>query len=451
MSTTIESASRVLYWLTHDLRLSENQIFSQTSRAQSLLCVYCIDPDWFTASRYQTPQMSAIRLNFLHQCLDDLKLQLEVHGQKLHIIMAKPAQAITNIIEEQKITHLVLARQFGWDEQQQLNQIKAYKPKLQIIEFEQSTLFSAEQVAKNFTALNKGFTPFKNAALPHINLNENNKSENVQLAAPPKHITSKYLQTSYKANKPQDAKQAKALLQGGEQHAQLQLQQYFQNADVHNYKQTRNKLSGFYNSSKLSAFLNSGCLSPQQILKQLAIFELEHGQSESSQWLVFELLWREYFHWLGLLQGRSLFSFRGLRKKAPLTSFYGERFQKWCHGNTPYPLVNACMLELKSTGYLSNRGRQIVASCLVNELNLDWRYGAAWFEYQLIDYQVCVNWGNWQYIAGVGVDPRGGRHFNIDKQQQQYDPNQQYINQWCGALPTGKAIDSVDAADWPTR
>lgn len=77
----------------------------------------------------------------------------------------------------------------------------------------------------------------------------------------------------------------------------------------------------------------------------------------------------------------------------------------WCKGNTPYPLVNACMRELLATGYLSNRGRQIVASCLINELKLDWRYGAAWFQQQLIDYDTAVNWGNWQYIAGVGADP----------------------------------------------
>jgi deoxyribodipyrimidine photo-lyase len=133
---------------------------------------------------------------------------------------------------------------------------------------------------------------------------------------------------------------------------------------------------------------------------------------------------------------------------AALSAFYPERFEKWCQGTTPYPLVNACMRELKQTGFLSNRGRQIVASCLVNELALDWRYGAAWFENQLCDYDVASNWGNWQYIAGVGVDPRGGRHFNLQKQTEMYDPKHEYIERWAPG-PVIENLDTRDAADWP--
>ena len=96
---------------------------------------------------------------------------------------------------------------------------------------------------------------------------------------------------------------------------------------------------------------------------------------------------------------------------------------------------------------MSNRGRQLVASCLVNELKLDWRFGAAYFEQQLIDYDVASNWGNWQYLAGVGADPRSGRHFNLVKQTQTYDANNQFINHWQG--DEVHAIDSLDAADWP--
>jgi deoxyribodipyrimidine photo-lyase len=106
---------------------------------------------------------------------------------------------------------------------------------------------------------------------------------------------------------------------------------------------------------------------------------------------------------------------------------------------------------------MSNRGRQIVASCLVNELQCDWRYGAAYFQQQLIDYDSAVNWGNWQYLAGVGADPRGSRRFNLQKQQQTYDPQGLFINAWLGreALQqhneshASYCIDSVDITDWP--
>ncbi|MFO6423827.1 FAD-binding domain-containing protein, partial [Motilimonas sp. KMU-193] len=176
--------------------------------------------------------------------------------------------------------------------------------------------------------------------------------------------------------------------------------------------------------------------------------ENEFGANESTYWLGFELWWREYFQWLALQLKTDLYRFQGRPGKAPLTSYFSERFVKWCLGQTPFPLVNACMKQLNQTGYMSNRGRQIVASCLVNELGVDWRYGAAYFQQQLADHDVASNWGNWQYIAGVGVDPRGGRHFNLAKQTQTYDLNGDFVAKWQGAselLP----LDSVDAADWP--
>ena len=143
-----------------------------------------------------------------------------------------------------------------------------------------------------------------------------------------------------------------------------------------------------------------------------------------------------------------LYRFSGLTQKRPLTSYYGQRFYQWCEGKTAWPLVNALMHELNRTGYMSNRGRQIVASCLVNELELDWRCGAGYFEQQLLDYDVGSNWGNWQYFAGVGADPRGGRHFNLVKQTELFDPDGIFIRQWQGEL-TEPLLTEVDAADWP--
>ena len=90
------------------------------------------------------------------------------------------------------------------------------------------------------------------------------------------------------------------------------------------------------------------------------------------------------------------------------------------------------MRQLAVTGYMSNRGRQLVASCFVNELRQDWRYGAAWFESQLLDYDVASNWGNWLYLAGVGTDPRENRQFNLQKQTEIYDPNGEFCAKWLG-------------------
>ena len=239
-----------------------------------------------------------------------------------------------------------------------------------------------------------------------------------------------------------------SLFEGGSHAGELQLAIYFQSELPQHYKETRNALDDWSSSTKFSPWLASGCVSPRQVYWALKKHERLQGENESTYWIFFELLWREYFHWLALKIGKDLYAFTGGHAHKPLTSFHGERFIKWQLGLTPYPLVNAIMHQLNSTGYISNRARQITASCLVNELSLDWRYGAAYFQQQLIDYDAVVNWGNWQYIAGVGADPRGGRHFNLEKQQHLFDPNCDYIARWQGEQQAAP-IDSVDIADWP--
>ena len=104
--------------------------------------------------------------------------------------------------------------------------------------------------------------------------------------------------------------------------------------------------------------------------------------------------------------------------------------EAWINGKTGVDFVDANMIELKLTGFMSNRGRQNVASYFCNDLKLDWRLGAAYFEQQLIDYDVCSNWGNWAYLAGVGNDPRGQRTFNTEKQALDYDKDGAYRKLW---------------------
>lgn len=128
--------------------------------------------------------------------------------------------------------------------------------------------------------------------------------------------------------------------------------------------------------------------------------------------------------------GGALFRSQGLLPSAPRVEPDAEAFVRWCEGRTGLSLVDAAMRELRHTGHLSNRLRQIVASALIHELGGDWRAGAAWFEHGLIDFDVHSNQGNWAYIAGVGTDPRGGRHFDLDKQAREHDPDGSYRRLW---------------------
>ena len=224
-----------------------------------------------------------------------------------------------------------------------------------------------------------------------------------------------------------------AAFAGGETAALKHLARYFESKLVTTYKATRNGLSGTDYSSKFSPWLASGALSARTVYARLKQFEALHGANDGTYWLWFELLWRDYFRLLHLQHGRKLYGARGLapqHQPLPLVTHKAGAFTRWCQGETGEPLVDAGMRELAATGYLSNRLRQVVASFLVHDLACDWRAGAAWFESQLIDYDVYSNQGNWLYIAGRGTDPRGGRRFNPQKQARDYDADGNYRKLW---------------------
>jgi len=218
-------------------------------------------------------------------------------------------------------------------------------------------------------------------------------------------------------------------LHGGESAALAHLRQYLERGLPHSYQRTRNGLVGLDYSSKWSPWLATGALSPRQAMAQLRQFEATHGASDGSYWLWFELLWRDYFRFLHLQHGHKLYWARGLgpTQAAPHND---QHFAAWCAGQTGQPLVDAAMRELAATGYLSNRLRQVAASYLIHDLACDWRAGAAWFEAQLLDYDLYSNQGNWLYIAGRGTDPRGGRRFDPVKQAATYDPDGAYQRLW---------------------
>ena len=208
---------------------------------------------------------------------------------------------------------------------------------------------------------------------------------------------------------------------------------------IRTYKETRNGLALPNDSSRFSIWLSSGCLSVRWIWTEIVRYESEYGSNDSTYWLKFELLWREFFKWTERRYGNRIFQLSGLGNKSASDCFSPEIFQSWINGTTGDELTDAVMRELRATGYTSNRGRQNAASYLIHDLGQDWRSGAAWFERQLIDYDPASNFGNWGYIAGVGTDPRGGRKFNTIQQASNYDPDGAFRSFWL------KPMDSVDS------
>lgn len=429
---------RRLFWFQTDLRLADHPGLHAQLDAEQLLLVYL-----WPRERPWCHQigLGPQRERFLVESVQALREQLGTRGQDLLVLQGSPELVLPALVAEYGIDRVGCSRTPGAYEAAAVKRLRR-------------TLAVPLEVYRGDTLLDEGELPFPLAELPPQFSPFRRAVE--RLAPTPPLPAPGSLPPPPAANfpaTPAPAARAPAALplRGGRADGERRLAR-FVSADggLFDYKETRNGLDPLDGSSTLSPWLATGCLSPREAAAAITACEERHGDNESSYWLYFELLWREYYHWRALRDSRGLFRLHGnaRRKRLYNCSFDPRNFARWCQGDTDFPLVNACMHQLVETGWMSNRGRQLAASCLIHDYGIDWRYGAAFFERHLIDYDVASNYGNWQYIAGVGADPRGGRSFDQAKQAERYDPDGIFTAKWDGYRARQPAF-VTDAADWP--
>ncbi len=419
-----------IYLFTNDLRIDDNLALQQACEAsERLLCIYIVAPQAFTENTYGLKPIGEHRWQFLYQSLMDLSRSLEQLGQHLVIYYDHPLEVIAKLTTQHAIDAIFRSQQIGVHENQFWKSLKQRHSSLTFIEAPTYTIFSQSNLPIDLGDFPVSFSKFRKKVESTNYIDNLRKTPKIK-AMPRTFASTLNELTEYPSISAINASKNYYPIAGGETEGLKHLKNYFSASQPTTYKEVRNELDGWENSTKFSLWLAQGCLSVNIILTELQNFEAHVKANESTYWIAFELLWREYFQWLAMSAKTRLFQSSGIKQTRVTSHFSPTVFQSWCGGNTAEPLVNALMHQLNATGFMSNRGRQLVASYFVNELNLDWRYGAAYFEQQLIDYDVASNWGNWQYLAGVGTDPRGKRHFNIQKQQALYDPAQRFIRRW---------------------
>lgn len=256
---------------------------------------------------------------------------------------------------------------------------------------------------------------------------------------------------------------------GGESNAHKRVQHLLAKGAMSAYKETRNGMLGEDFSSKVSAYLAVGCITARQIHASMKEFEdgsgekykdapgFGKGENEGTKAMRFELLWRDYMRLCTRKFGEKLFRLSGFKEKSGSEQKWSsprrsngqspsdiqETIERFLNGTTGMGLIDASQRELFHTGYTSNRARQNVASFLSKHLYVDWRFGAEYYESMLVDYDLSSNWGNWQYVAGVGNDPRDdSRVFNPVKQSFDYDPEAEYIKTW---IPEARGCETTQA------
>ena len=452
MKTPI-SATTTIYWFRNDLRLEDQPALTQACQQSTrLLLVYCHSPSSWDKTKWNVSRTSQHRQFFLNSALADLRHQLQQQGSDLLEITGKPEDVLPLLANDAGTVQIYCEEIAAPEEQDQVTALRASG--LKVTTSWQSSLLNPADLAIPLDALPDVFSHFRLMV----------ESKQIKPSAPlPRPADMSPLPEIYPAlakkwsalQMPaqhrsgntatnEDSISDKTVLNvdgrssfpyflppfsGGASAAAAHLRQYFDRHLARNYKLTRNDLSGIDYSTKFSPWLASGALSPRTVYQALKEYEAKYGANDSTYWIWFELLWRDYFRFLHLKYGRRLYRQQGLTNLS-VPSHDASRFEAWCNSQTGEPLVDAGMAELAATGYLSNRLRQIVASYLVHDLGCDWRAGAAWFESQLIDYDVYSNQGNWLYISGRGTDPRNGRRFNIQKQAHDYDRDGTYQQLW---------------------
>ena len=425
---------KAIVWFKTDLRLHDNEtLVKAIAQNDQIIPVYCFDETQFEETEYGFKKTGSFRAQFLLEAVADLDKNLRALGSGLMVLKGKPEIEIPKVVSHYKVNKLYAKREVTFEEKQteQLVQTELWKQQCEMLTFSTSTLYHAQDLPFSIKDIPDVFSNFRKKVEKESTIRTVFEKP-ISISSPEfpaaQFPTLDELGLSFS----EIDKRAAITFLGGESAALKRMNHYFSETKaISQYKETRNGLIGADYSSKFSAWLALGCLSPREIFFELKKYETQFGANESTYWLVFELLWRDYFRFMMKKYSNKFFQQSGIQDKGISVNKHNIKLlESWINGTTGVDFVDANMLELKLTGFMSNRGRQNVASYLCNDLKLDWRYGAAYFEQQLIDYDVSSNWGNWAYLAGVGNDPRGNRYFNIDKQAQDYDRDKSYRKLW---------------------
>ncbi|MGB5632402.1 MAG: DASH family cryptochrome [Waterburya sp.] len=431
-------SQRILIWYRNDLRVHDLLALDEAIQQEAeIIPVYCFDDRTFAKTSFGFRKMGNYRAQFLIESVADLRSSLEKLGSNLVVRRGLPEIIIPAIAEQLKVDRVCYSKEVTAEEKQvenQLNQALLAK-KIQVNTYWSATLYSPENLPFSIDQIPELYTNFRKQVEQKSEINQSIPTPNKLPPLPDIEIGQIPTLADFNLSTPEFDDRRVLRFKGGETKAIKRLQDYFWQQDcLRDYKQTRNGMLGANYSSKFSVWLALGCISPRYIHDQIIKYEVERVKNDSTYWLIFELIWRDFFRFIVAKHGNQVFKIGGMQGVVIPWKEDWKRFDLWREGQTGYPLIDANMRELATTGFMSNRGRQNVASFLTKNLGIDWRMGAEWFESLLIDYDVCSNWGNWNYTAGVGNDARGFRYFNITKQTKDYDPQGDYIKHWLPEL-----------------
>lgn len=406
-----------LFIFRRDLRIHDNTALNQALRlSQKVIPCFIFDPKQIKEHPYQ----SRPGLQFMLHSIKDLQQQFKSCGSYLNCFSGSPEAIIKKLHLSHNIAAVFINRDYSpYSRQRDHKILKCCQGlNIELHYISDALLTEPEQILKSDGTPYRIFTPFYNKAL-------------LQSVALPQTIEKGRFHSVLSNDQqydfsPLEENQPSMAIQTGGRHQALQILDQLDSYS--NYKDTRD-IPSIAGTTQLSAHLKFGSCSAREVLYATQIkLGTEHP-------LIKQLYWRDFFTHIGFhypqVFGQSFYS------KYDAISWENnlDLFQAWTLGKTGFPIVDAGMRELNKTGFMHNRVRMITASFLVKDLHIDWRWGERYFAQHLVDYDPCVNNGNWQWAASTGCDAQPYfRIFNPWLQQQKFDPECRYIYHWIPEL-----------------
>jgi len=394
-----------IFWFRRDLRLEDNiALYESISLKKNVLPIFIFDDDILNELPNDDP-----RVNFIYQTLFDINLVLQKHDTSLLILKGKLEDVWSKLIQKYTIESVFINKDYepyAIKRDQKLGEVLKSNG-IELHSFKDQVVFEESEVVKANGEPYTVFTPFKRKWLSLYN----------PLTLKPKITFENFHQVNYPFPKKEEL---------GFKSSSIYVKD-FELSGVNTYAETRN-FPILDSTSYLGPHLRFGTIGVRQIIAEL---------NPSNEVFLSELIWREFFmqilfHFPKVVTGNFRPKYDGIKWRNK-----EEDFDKWCRGQTGYPMVDAGMRQLNETGYMHNRVRMVTAGFLCKHLLIDWRLGEAYFAKKLLDFELSSNNGNWQWAAGTGCDAAPYfRIFNPIEQLKKFDKTQGFIKKWISELGT---------------
>ncbi|MCG8808052.1 deoxyribodipyrimidine photo-lyase [Tenacibaculum finnmarkense] len=400
-----------IFWFRRDLRLEDNvALFNALNSSNKVLPIFIFDEEILD----NLPENDA-RVSFIYQTLQQLDTDLKDAGSSLLIKKGNPLEVWKTIISEFDISAVYTNKDYepyGLQRDAEISDFLKSKS-IDFLSYKDQVIFEKAEVTKNDGLPYTVYTPYKNKWLQKFNAEEDLKNHAINFN-----------------NFHQFTSEIPSLKSIGFNESSIKVPPY-NLSNLANYDEVRD-FPFTDKTSYLSPYFRFGLVSVRKMVQ----FALKTNAT-----FLNELIWREFFmqvlfHFPKVVTN----NFKQKYDAIPWRNNEAE-FEKWCKGETGYPMVDAGMRQLNKTGYMHNRVRMITAGFLCKHLLIDWRWGEAYFAEKLLDYELSANNGNWQWAAGTGCDAAPYfRVFNPEAQLKKFDKDLQYIRKW---------IENFDELNYP--